>query len=140
MMTNFKILVIDDNSIVLKSCRRILESENYLVTLCSSVNDSIEILKKEKFKLIIIDIVMPEYNGVDLAIKIEKDHPDTKTLTMSGYTEPKPFSELINKGGVNFLSKPFTPKELLTAVEKAIIGTHDVNGIMTNQDTKGEMK
>jgi len=139
-MNKLKILVIDDNPIVLKSCRRILESENYLVTLSSSVSESIEILKKEKFKLIIIDIVMPEYNGMDLAMKIKKDQPDMKTLTMSGYIEPEPFSEIMNKMETNFLSKPFTPEELLNAVEKTIIETPGDNGIFTNQNTEGDIK
>ena len=140
MMDKLKILVIDDNLIVLKSCKRILESENYLVTLCSSAGESIEILKKEKFKLIIIDIVMPEYNGMDLAIKIKEDQPDTKTLTMSGYIAPRPFSELISKRETNFLSKPFTPEELLFAVEEAITGTSGDNGIITNWNTEGDIK
>lgn len=139
-MNKDKILVIDDDPIVLKSCKRILESENYLVTLCSSIQEAITIIEKYKFYLIIIDVVMPAYNGVDLSAKIERDHPDAKTLTMSGYIEPKPFSEIINTKETNFLSKPFTPSELLDAVKKATIDTSSDSVITINKNTEGDTK
>ncbi len=138
MMNKNKILVIDDDPIVLKSCKRVLESENYSVTLCSSIKEAITIIEKYKFYLIIIDVVMPAYNGVDLPAKIERDHPDAKTLIISGYIEPKPFSEIINTEESNFLSKPFTPCELLAAVKKATIDTPSDSGITIN--TEGDTK
>ena len=140
MMNKEKILVIDDDPIVLKSCKRVLESENYLVTLCSSIKEAITIIDEHKFHLIIIDVVMPAYNGIDLSDKIEKDHPDAKFLTMSGYIEPKPFYEIINTEEINFLSKPFTPWELLDAVKKANINTPGKSGIATNKNTEGDTK
>ena len=127
-MNKEKILVIDDDEIVLQSCKRILESENYSITLCSSIKEAITIIEKYKFYLIIIDVVMPDYNGVDLPSRIERDYPEAKTLIMSGYMEPKPFSEIINIKESNFLSKPFTPFELIAAVNKAITNSSGNSG------------
>ena len=140
MMNKDKILVIDDDPIVLKSCKRVLESENYSVTLCSSIKEAITIIEEYKFHLIIIDIVMPAYNGVDLPAWIGRDHPDAKTLIISGYIEPKPFSEIIKREDTNFLSKPFTPYELLAAVKKATIDTLSDRGITIDKNTEGDIK
>ncbi len=119
-MSKEDILVIDDNEIVLKSCKRILESENYSVTICPSATEGIEIIEKHKYDLIILDIVMPGCNGLTLSGKIKDDHPGTKVLIISGYMEPKSFSEIIKEKKMDFLSKPFTPEELLTAVKETI--------------------
>lgn len=118
-MNKEKILVIDDDTIVLQSCKRILESYNYSVTLCTSATEGIKILENHLFSLIIIDIVMPCCNGLTLSGKIKKDYPDIKILLISGYMEPKPFSEIVKEEKTNFLSKPFTPEELLDAVNEA---------------------
>jgi len=137
MMNKDKIFVIDDDPIILRSCKRVLESENYSVTLCSSIKEAITIIEKNKFHLIIIDVVMPDYNGVNLPSWIEKDHPEEKTLIMSGYTEPKPFSEIIIEKKINFLPKPFTPDELLNAVKFAIIKNPESTGLNIKTEKGG---
>ena len=127
-MSKNNIIVIDDDAIVLKSCRRILESADYSVTLCSSAVEGMEILQSYTFSLIIIDIVMPCCNGLNLSEKIEKEYPGSKFLIISGYMEPKPFSEIIIEKKMNFLAKPFTPEELLKSVKSAIIKDPDSLG------------
>ena len=124
-MDNPNILVIDDDPFVLKSCKRILESEDYSTTLCSSVQEALKLVKEQKFHLLIIDMIMPEYNGIDLADKIKQDQKDVKILTMSGYMAPVPFSEIITRKDLNFLAKPFTPEEFLNAVEQVINSTSE---------------
>jgi len=137
-MNKKTILVIDDDAIVLKSCKRILESEDYSVTLCPSATDGMNILKNSAFSLIIIDILMPCCNGLNLSEKIEKEYPGTKFLIISGYMEPKPFSEIIIEKKMNFLPKPFTPDELLKAVKFAIIKNPESTG-KNNKTSKGDI-
>jgi len=127
-MNKEKILVIDDNEIVLQSCKRILESKNYSVTLCSSATEGIKTIEDHKFSLIIIDIVMPYCDGIKLSGKIQSNYPDSKILLISGYMEPKPFSEIIIEKKTNFIAKPFTPDELLKAVKSAIIRDPESTG------------
>lgn len=112
------ILVVDDDRIVLQSCKRIFEAEGFRVSLSSSAGEAIEILEKENFQLLIVDVVMPEYDGIYLIEQVHKRWPDLPTIVMSGYPTKNTVSEGLRRGAAHFIAKPFTPDELLEAVQK----------------------
>ena len=120
-----KILIVDDDKIVLESCRRILESERFEVVLVSSAIDAIKQLDKCSFDLILMDVKMPEKDGVYLLKKIREkwpldDYKELPVLVMSGYPTPDTIHDLKKQGARDFIPKPFTPDELLLSVQKSI--------------------
>ena len=121
-----KILVVDDDEIVLKSCQRILEMEGYNVTLTSNANDAVKELKSRKYyDLLIMDVKMPKKDGIYLLDEKKKNWPIEKwpilpVLVMSGYPTSETLKELFQRGDNKFLPKPFTPEELIKAVKEAI--------------------
>ncbi len=114
------ILVADDDRIVLESCRRILEAEGHTVFLTTNAVEALEAMEECNAHLLLVDVIMPEYNGMYLIGKVRKSRPDLPILVMSGYPTPETISSGISAGGTHFLSKPFTPDELLTSVRKAL--------------------
>ena len=112
------ILVVDDDRIVLQSCKRIFEAEGFHVSLSSNAREAIEILEKENFQLLLVDVVMPEYDGIYLIEQAHKRWPDLPTIVMSGYPTQNTVSEGLHRGAAHFIPKPFTPDELLEAVQK----------------------
>jgi DNA-binding NtrC family response regulator len=118
-----KILVVDDDPLVLESCRRILESEEYLVVCALSANDAFDNLEMDHFDLMIMDIKMPRQDGFYLLGKVKEKWPvdrfrELPVLVMTGYPTQETLREL-KKGGIHhFIPKPFTPDELLAAVQK----------------------
>ena len=93
-MVKKKILIVDDDKIVLESCKRVLESEGLEVVLVSSAIDAIEQLEKNYFDLMLMDVKMPEKDGVYLLEKIREkwpldDWPELPVLVMSGYPTPE---------------------------------------------------
>ena len=124
-MEGKKILVLDDDRIVLESCKRILEAEGLRVFLVSNVKEAVELLEDECFDLMIMDVKMPEQDGMYLLEKIKKkwpvdSKPELPVLVMSGYPTPDTISESLSKGARDFIEKPFTPEELIEAVQSAL--------------------
>lgn len=124
---NKKILVVDDDTIILESCKRILEAEHYTVLLASNVNEAIVLLEKYYFDLMIMDVKMPEKDGIFLLKKIRDkwpldSWPMLPVLVMSGYPTPETLDTLYKNGARQFIAKPFTPDELINAANKVLKG------------------
>jgi DNA-binding NtrC family response regulator len=120
-----KILVVDDDPLVLESCRRILEAEEYLVVCVPSAGDAFDNLEMGHFDLMIMDIKMPRQDGFYLLGKIEEKWPldrflELPVLVMTGYPTQETLRELKKRGVCHFIPKPFTPDELLAAVQKIL--------------------
>jgi DNA-binding NtrC family response regulator len=121
-----KLLVVDDDRIVLESCKRILETEGFTVVLVTSAYDAINKLEKSGiFDLMIMDVKMPKKDGVYLLKKIIEKWPPEKwptlpVLVMSGYPTSETIKILIENGVKEFIPKPFTPDELLSSVYKLL--------------------
>ena len=114
-----KILIVDDDRVVLASCRRILESEGYEVSLTSGVKEALEMLQEKNFDILLVDVIMPEYDGMYLIGNVRENLPHLPILVMSGYPTPETISSGMRMGATHFIAKPFTPDELISAVHKA---------------------
>jgi DNA-binding NtrC family response regulator len=128
-MKDKKILIVDDDRIVLDSCERILEAENFKILLVSSAMEAIQLLETEYFDLMIMDVKMPEKDGMYILDKIREKWPleywpELPVLVMTGYPTPQTIEELRKKGARDFIPKPFTPDELLQSVKKALKRSH----------------
>jgi len=116
-----KILIVDDDQVVLASCKRILDSEGYAVSLTSNVKEALQMLQKKNFDIILVDVIMPEYDGIYLIGNVRENLPHLPILVMSGYPTPETISSGMRMGATHFIAKPFTPDELITAVYKALL-------------------
>jgi len=113
-----KILVVDDESLILDACRQILEKENYETDISLSISQAKEKLRKNKYDLIITDLRLPGENGFDLLKEIKANYPDTGVVVMTGYAEIKNAVECIRAGADDYLPKPFEMKEFLNVIKK----------------------
>ena len=122
-----KILIVDDDTVVLSSCKRILESEGYEVSLTSSVKEALQMLEEKKFDIILVDVIMPGYDGMYLIGNVRENLPNLPILVMSGYPTPETISSGMRMGATHFIAKPFTPDELISAVQKAFAVEQEEN-------------
>lgn len=122
-MKTKRVLVVDDDKIVLASCQRVLEAEGFEVSLMPSAKEAMGFLETHYVDLMIMDVKMPERDGVYLLEAIRekwplKDWPELPVLVMSGYPTPETIKALLLRGAKEFIVKPFTPDELLAAVHR----------------------
>lgn len=121
-MAEFKenILVVDDVADTLEVIRRNLESHNYVVFTALSVPEAIEILEATRIELVITDLKMPGYSGLDLVRHVKENFRNTEVMMITGYATIKGAVEAVKTGAEEYLSKPFTDEELFGAVKKAL--------------------
>jgi signal transduction histidine kinase/CheY-like chemotaxis protein len=116
------ILVAEDNEEVRRSTVRALETLHYKVLSPSTVNDVLELVAgyPDRIDLLLTDVVMPRMNGPELAERLRALHPETRVLYTSGYTYNIIARHGIVNDGLNFLTKPFTIRELAEKVKQAL--------------------
>jgi DNA-binding NtrC family response regulator len=114
-----KILVVDDESIVLESCRRVLE-DSFEVIAARSAEAALETLHRETIGLILLDIKMPGKDGMTLLREVKDKCPNIPVIVMSGYATTETVEQVSRTEAVTFIAKPFTPDELVEAVAKVI--------------------
>jgi DNA-binding NtrC family response regulator len=115
-----KILVVDDDVIVIKSCRRILEAEGLEVSTVPSADEALEMIKKYDFDLLLIDVKMPKHDGKFLMREILKIIPDIPVIVMSGYPTRETVSDVLKLGATQFIPKPFRPDELVKTLRPVL--------------------
>jgi len=115
-----KILVVDDEDIVLESCQAVFELEGFEVMLVASADKAIEAMKNDNFALLLIDVKMPKHDGMYLMGKIKEQWPNIPIIVMSGYCTTETIKEAFKMGAANFIAKPFEPDELVETVRQTI--------------------
>jgi len=115
-----RILVVDDDVIVIKSCRRILEAEGFEVTTVASADEALEKIKIYDFDLLVMDVKMPIHDGIFLMREIKKNWPDIPIIVMSGYPTPETVADVVRLGAVQFIPKPFKPDEFMKSIREVI--------------------
>lgn len=113
-----KVLIVDDNPVVVLSSRRVLEAEGMEVHVATSVEMGETMLAADRFDLLLTDIRMPGQDGFEMIIKARKMRPDMPILMMTGYMTPETIDQGRKCGADNHIAKPFTPDELIEAVRK----------------------
>ena len=116
-----KILVVDDSKVITDLVKLMLEKSGYGCTAANSAKECLELLQKEKFDLVILDISMPEVSGLDVldAIKNDERQKGTKVVlfTASSPTETE-LEGYMAKGAVGLIRKPVKKEALIAQLEK----------------------
>ncbi|HEY7504054.1 MAG TPA: response regulator [Gemmatimonadales bacterium] len=116
------VLVVDDAGVVRRLSYRVLSEAGYRVFEAACAVEAIEVLAmlRGKVDLVLVDVIMPEVNGVDLVRLIRDEWEAPAILFMSAYPAEILAREGLKDLRVQFLAKPFTRTELLHAVERAL--------------------
>ena len=116
------VLFVDDDETVLKSIERCLTDESFDKYYAKSGDDALEILQREEVHVIVVDVVMPGMDGLELLKIVKIEYPNIVSLVLSGYAQPANVIMAMNEVGVyKFISKPWTfDVDLRTAIQRAI--------------------
>ncbi|MFC1829242.1 response regulator [Thermodesulfobacteriota bacterium] len=114
------ILVIDDEVAVNNNIRKILTKKGYHVDQAVTKQEALEKIDKRSYKLVLLDLKIPEVKGLELLHYIRDKQPDTMVVIITGYASIETAVETARLGAVDYLAKPFTPDEIRGVTEKAI--------------------
>ena len=126
---NPKILVVDDEKRIRDSCHTVLTDEGYTVACAESGSQGLEMIAREHFDIILLDLMMPQMSGLDVLPDIKADHPDTVVIVITGYSTVEHSIEAMKAGAFDFIPKPFSPKKLKVVVSKALEHTRALKDI-----------
>jgi DNA-binding response OmpR family regulator len=115
-----KILVVEDEEGVRQFVSMALQQMGHVVKAVHDAYEALEILRDHEFDLLISDIVMPGMDGIALALKVNKDHPDMRVLMMTGYEEERQRAYGLDDLIHGVVSKPFTLDDLRERVSAAL--------------------
>lgn len=107
-----KILIVDDEKGLRIGTKRLLEGEGYSVETAENGYDGIKLGTSTEFDLAIIDLKMPDIDGIQVMKEILKVYPDSVCLIATGYASYETAIEAIKFGAFSYIPKPFTPEEL----------------------------
>jgi DNA-binding NtrC family response regulator len=115
-----RILVVDDEEIVIRSCLRILGEGGYEL---DSAPDGLEALRKVEespFDILVLDIMMPKLGGLEVLQRVKESHPDIDVIMITGLSEIDTAVRAMKLGAFDYLPKPFDPDELRLVVQRAL--------------------
>lgn len=116
-----RILVADDDRAVAEFVRRALAHAGHDITLVEDGLAALHALQvNDPFDLLLTDIVMPQMDGIALALKVARDYPDLRVLLMSGYAAERQRAHNLDVIIQRVISKPFTLQELVKVVDEVL--------------------
>ncbi len=115
-----KILIVDDEDIVLKSCLRVLQKLDYEIETAYSGQTALDNLEKNKYDIVVTDLMMPGMDGMQLLKEIKKRYPEVMVITLTGYATVETARQALKAGAFDYIPKPFTPDELRNVIENAV--------------------
>lgn len=117
-----KILIIDDEQEMLNSLNKLLSRiPDYEIRLIDDYETAVKTVSAESFNLIITDLKMKEYSGLDILKTALEYFPDSKIIMISGYGTIESSVAAMRNGAFDFLEKPFTSRKLFESVERALM-------------------
>lgn len=125
-MTETTIHIIDDHKAIRESLSVILLSYGYHTVSYSNGHDFIERYQASESECLILDVAMPEMNGNELFNYLKSENFQTAIIFLSGYADVPTAVKAIKEGAVDFIIKPFKPKELIFSTKEAIKKTHSL--------------
>lgn len=114
-----KILVVDDELGPREALRMILQ-DDYEVSTASSGDQALEFLSRLEYDLVILDIRMPDMNGIDLLAEVKKIVPDTEVVMITAYASVDTATNALRYGALDYLIKPFDRKSVIDVVQKGL--------------------
>ena len=144
-MEKINILIVDDHPMVLEGMNSLLSKFNYvnIAGIATNAFEAMNIIKKSAVQVAIVDINLPDINGIELTKKIKTEYPDIKVLAMSTYKERSYISQMIQNGASGYLVKSASKEEIeeaiLSAYEGKLYLSMDINAVDVNTSLQTQL-
>ena len=123
-MPRYKVLLVDDHAVVRHGLRSVLEEElgDVAVQEAGTAREGLECLRKDDYDALILDIGLPDRNGLDLLKSIHSEWPKLPVLILSMFDESQYGVRMIRAGAAGYVTKASAPEKFVGAVKKILAG------------------
>ena len=115
-----RILVIDDDENIRKVLETILEDEGYIVATAETAKKGIEKSEEEFYNLALIDVRLPDMEGIELLSKLRNTKPKMRKIIVTGYPTLQNAVSAVNKGADAYVMKPFEVEKILQTIREQL--------------------
>lgn len=122
--TKIRILIVDDHAVVRKGIRALLATEEDLEVIGEAVDgqQAVSIYGELNPDLLLLDLIMPKVNGIEVIKKIKGDHPEAKILVLTSFAADDQVFPAIKAGALGYLLKDTEPEDLINAIRQVYLG------------------
>jgi DNA-binding NtrC family response regulator len=113
------VLVVDDEELLAKSCKQILVAEGYQVLTESRGRQALETVRRSRPELVLTDLMLPDFDGIDLLKEIKALAPETLVVMITGFATVDSSVAAIQAGAYDYIPKPFTATQLRILIGRA---------------------
>jgi len=117
MEPHYRILIVDDNDTIRKTLKAILEDEGYTVDLAATGQEAIQKTEENAYDIALLDIRLPDMEGVELLKLIKDNVPKTRKIMLTGYPSMQNAIAALNKDADAYLVKPVDVEKLLSTIK-----------------------
>ncbi len=114
------ILIVDDEADVLESLDELLKSDGYQTDTASTAAEGLKKLDKEPFDLVLLDISLPDSNGIDVLRSIKRDSPETPVIMITAYDSSQVAFQASREGAESYVTKPWDNDKLLLEIRNLL--------------------
>jgi DNA-binding NtrC family response regulator len=119
MSASYRVLVAEDEATFGLTVARFLEKHGHEVKVCPSAKAVFKFMAAQEWDVLLLDLKLPDAEGVDILAKVKKDHPELQTIIVTGFANVQSAIESMRLGAFDYLTKPPNFEELGMRVEKA---------------------
>jgi len=116
-MSKYRILIIDDDENIRKVLQTILEDEGYMIDTADTAKKGIEQSEKTFYNLALIDVRLPDMEGIELLSKLRNTKPKMRKIIVTGYPTLQNAISAVNKGADAYVMKPFEVEKILETIK-----------------------
>jgi DNA-binding NtrC family response regulator len=115
-----RILIIDDDENIRKVLQAILEDEGYIVETADNAKKGIEKTEKAFYNLALIDVRLPDMEGIELLTKLRETKPRMRKIIVTGYPTMQNAMDALNRGADGYVMKPFDVEKILLTIKEQL--------------------
>ncbi|WP_319201066.1 response regulator [uncultured Ilyobacter sp.] len=114
------ILIVDDDPTICSELQKELKRNFFPTFIAGNSKDALKILDKNKIDIILLDIFMPDVDGLDMLKKVKSKWPSVEVIIITGYSSQDKAIKALRRGAIDYLEKPINYEELNTSIGRAM--------------------
>ena len=115
-----KVLVVDDDKVLQQSVKQALEFHHFKVEVADNGKEAVAAVYRDKYDLVVMDVNMPEMDGLEALVEIKKHDPSIIVLILTAYSNVSDAVKAVKEGAFNYLEKPITSDNLVALIKRAL--------------------
>ena len=119
-----RILIVDDEDIVVRSCLRILAETGYTLDVARSGAEALRKIDGATYDVLLLDIMMPQINGLEVLQHVRQKRPASEVIMFTGLSQAQTALRAQELGAFAYLPKPFDPEQLRELIAQALARRH----------------